>query len=234
MSMSFHSASSQHENSQHDALLDSVTSSDSGSSGCDTLRNEVEPTTHVDQFESNGSNLRSRSGHSAPLDDAISIRSISSRCANDPGVREVHDEGECTKYPPSSLLERAVSFLERTASFRSFSHFDSEDGGRGALYDHAEQQTERPAPWFQAVIISTTRKIVLVALLLTVGFSVQNSRLFQLIDQLVFAVESGVHILVAAYLKQRGIEEREVLRCMGTAGTMFYAMVFLVLIMIPL
>lgn len=74
----------------------------------------------------------------------------------------------------------------------------------------------------------------MVALLLTVGFSVKDSRLLQLIDQLVFAVESGVHILVAAYLRQRGIEEREVLGCMGTAGTIFYALAFLVLIMIPL
>lgn len=78
------------------------------------------------------------------------------------------------------------------------------------------------------------RKTVFAALLLIVTFSVQDSRLLQLTDHLVFAVESGVQILISAYLKKRGIEEREVLRCMGTGGTMFYALVFLILVMIPL
>ncbi|KAG1848461.1 hypothetical protein F4604DRAFT_1687735 [Suillus subluteus] len=247
--MSFHSVSSQHEDSPRDALLDGITPSHSVPSSRDTLQNEVEPTTHVllDQFEPNGSNSRPSSGHPAPLEDTMSIRSISSQCENGPSDRKVQDEVERTSVYPSSshihtaswsscdaLLERAVSFLECTASLRSFSHFDSEDDGRGALYDQAEQKTERLAPRFQAVFISTTWKIVLAALLLIVGFLVKDSRLLQLIDHLVFAVESGVHVLIGAYLRQRGIEEREVLRCMGTGGTVFYALVFLVLIMIPL
>ncbi|KAG1854908.1 hypothetical protein F4604DRAFT_1932576 [Suillus subluteus] len=237
MSMSFHSVSSQHENSHCDALLEEgITSSHSVPSGGDALQNEVEPTTH-DQFEPNGSNLRSRSGHPAPLlEDTVSIYSC--QCGDGPGDHEVHDEVDRTsEYPLLShihpgpwssrdaLLERAISFLERTASFRSFSHF--EDDGRGALYDEAGQETERLAPGFQAVIISTTRKTVLVALLFILAFSVKDSCLLQLTDHLVFAVESGVHILMGAYLRQRGIEEREVLRCMGTGGTMFYALMFL-------
>ncbi|KIK38455.1 hypothetical protein CY34DRAFT_108666 [Suillus luteus UH-Slu-Lm8-n1] len=191
--MSFHSASSQDENSDHVQPHDS------------------EPTTHLqspsERLQPNGSNLRSRSGHPAPLEDTISIRSISSQCEN------ARDR--------EALLERAISFLERTASLRSFSHFENEG-------EQPAKETKGLAPCFgqvQTVIVTTMRKTVFAALLLIVTFSVQDSRLLQLTDHLVFAVESGVQIL---------IKEREVLRCMGTGGTMFYALVFLILVMIPL
>ncbi|KAG2144074.1 hypothetical protein BD769DRAFT_1383089 [Suillus cothurnatus] len=211
--MSFHSASSQHENSDHDGL-----------------QNEVGPTTH-DQLEPNGSNLKHRSGHGpAPIEHTTSIRSNSSQCEDGPGDREVHDKVERTSGYPSSmsthiassqreissreaLLEHAISFLERTTSLRSFSYFESD--AHGALYYEAEQKTEGLAPYFKAVIVTTVQKTAFVALLLIVAFSVKDSRLLRLTDHLVFAVESGVRVLVGTYLGQRGIEEREVLRCMG-------------------
>lgn len=64
------------------------------------------------------------------------------------------------------------------------------------------------------------------------AFLVKDSRLLRLTDHLVFTVEAGVQVFISAYLSQRGIEEREVLRCMGAGGTVLYALAFLV-VLIP-
>ncbi|KAG2740405.1 hypothetical protein P692DRAFT_20822703 [Suillus brevipes Sb2] len=121
------------------------------------------------------------------------------------------------------------ALLERTMSV--FSQHDN--SGNDALPDGTDNVIGSLAVLrvhLQAVITGIARKIALTTIIFMVAFVVKDSRLLRLTDHLVFTVESGVEVLISAYLSRRGIEEREVLRCMGAGGTVLYALAFLVML----
>jgi hypothetical protein len=65
-------------------------------------------------------------------------------------------------------------------------------------------------------------------------FSATEHYLFPLTDSYVLSIQSGVHIIIRTYFGVRGdVEERDVLQCIGIGGVIFFALVFLVLLVIP-
>lgn len=65
-------------------------------------------------------------------------------------------------------------------------------------------------------------------------FSATEHYLFPLTDSYVLSIQSGVNIIIRTYFGVRGeVEERDVLQCIGIDGVIFFALVFLVLLVIP-
>ncbi|KAG1863265.1 hypothetical protein DFJ58DRAFT_839229 [Suillus subalutaceus] len=204
--MSF-SVSSEHENS---------------ASSHNTLQNGVERTTDITPVVSSSDALYDEVDHAtdiAPTRPHVSILTTKRQ-----------DQLGSILWPKSGY----PALLECTMSMYSvFSQHD--DSGSEALPDETDNVTGPLAVLrvhLQAVITGIAQKIALAIIIFMVAFSVKDSHLLQLTDHLVFAVESGVKVFISAYLSQRGIEEREVLRCMGAGGTVLYTLAFLVLLIL--
>jgi hypothetical protein len=63
-----------------------------------------------------------------------------------------------------------------------------------------------------------------------VAFSLKDVHLLHAADNLVLAMECGVSMFISTYFRLRGKEEHKILDCKGTGGSMFFALVFLVLL----
>ncbi|KAG1850773.1 hypothetical protein C8R48DRAFT_676677 [Suillus tomentosus] len=192
--------------------LHSVSSEhENGTSGHNTLQNGVERTTDITPVVSSSDALYDKVNHATDIAPARLPSPDRS------------DSILWTKKVYPMLLERTMSMC---SVFTQYDNNSSE-----ALPEEMDNVTRSPPilwVYLEAIIAAIARKTALAIIIFMIAFSVNDdSRLLRLTDHLVFAMESGVHLFISTYLSQRGIEEREVLRCMGAGGTVLYALAFL-------